>query len=373
MKIIVHAPEGGRPPAPVAAPAPLHRLDQTRMIGLLDMDSGQSKPVQIDTRGRLCWLEDSLEEDQVRTYKIDGSGNLAEADRVVVHEGESETEIKQAGKLVASFHHGPELPKPYLDPICDPSGAAVTHDASKGSDQHPHQRSCWVGWGNVDGVDHWSEQSGCGRQVVRRFTVSSSGPVYARLGMMVDWLGSDGKRQLVEHRSYTFFAAHQGGPRMIDLAVRFNMTEKNITIGDTKDGGICAVRVARGLDVQSGGTIRNAEGEEGEEACWGARASWCDYSGEVAGLKSGITLMDYPGNLRHPTHWNVRDYGLMSANPFGLAEFLNSEAITAERTWQQGDTHCFRYRILLHAGFPGQEQMDRFYRTFAKPMKIDID
>ena len=54
---------------------------------------------------------------------------------------------------------------------------------------------------------------------------------------------------------------------------------------------------------------------------WGKRADWVDYYGNVAGEIVGIAIFDHPKNLRHPTYWHARSYGLLAANPFGLREF----------------------------------------------------
>jgi hypothetical protein len=36
-------------------------------------------------------------------------------------------------------------------------------------------------------------------------------------------------------------------------------------------------------------------------------------------------MFDHPGNLRFPTHWHARTYGLLTANRFGTDHFAMSE------------------------------------------------
>ena len=69
-------------------------------------------------------------------------------------------------------------------------------------------------------------------------------------------------------------------------------------------------------DADKDGAIVNSYGGSQEMETWGKRAHWCDYVGPVNGKTVGITIMDSPGNFRYPTYWHVRDYGLMTANPF---------------------------------------------------------
>ena len=45
-------------------------------------------------------------------------------------------------------------------------------------------------------------------------------------------------------------------------------------------------------------------------------------------LAGGRTLMDAPTHYRwafFPTYWHVRNYGLMTANPFGISHFVGKK------------------------------------------------
>ena len=52
---------------------------------------------------------------------------------------------------------------------------------------HPHQRSCWFTFGNVNGVDFWSEEKGAGtiRETERKIVVD--GLVLGKLRTRDDW------------------------------------------------------------------------------------------------------------------------------------------------------------------------------------------
>ncbi|MFT4513472.1 MAG: hypothetical protein ACI91B_002175, partial [Planctomycetota bacterium] len=81
---------------------------------------------------------------------------------------------------------------------------------------------------------------------------------------------------------------------------------------------------------------------------WGQRARWIDDSGVVDGKPVGVTMMDHPKNLRFPTWWHARTYGLLAANPFGLHDFEKQPAGTGDFVLKKGDTLSLRYRVLLH-------------------------
>ena len=97
------------------------------------------------------------------------------------------------------------------------------------------------------------------------------------------------------------------------------------------------------------GQIENSYGGRQEEETWGKRAMWCDYYGPLDGETAGVCLMDFPTNPRYPTHWHVRAYGLMTANPFGLHDYYNdSDTHRGDWTIPAYESRNFLYRVLLH-------------------------
>ncbi|MCY3022179.1 MAG: PmoA family protein, partial [Planctomycetota bacterium] len=64
----------------------------------------------------------------------------------------------------------------------------------------------------------------------------------------------------------------------------------------------------------------------------------------------GIAIMDHPFNLRHPTPWHVRDYGLFAANPFGQSQYKAGLLQRGDYALGSGSELTFRYRIYFHRG-----------------------
>lgn len=67
-------------------------------------------------------------------------------------------------------------------------------------------------------------------------------------------------------------------------------------------------------------------------------------------MSVGIACFDHPANLRHPTCWHARDYGLFSANPFGLHDFTKAPKGAGRLSLAEGESLTLRHRWLLHAG-----------------------
>ena len=136
-----------------------------------------------------------------------------------------------------------------------------------------------------------------------------------------DWVGSDEQKVVEDERRFTFYPLASGA-RLIDLEVTFRATAGPVHFGDTKEGGILSLRVATSMDASGDGRMENAVGGIGEAECWGKRAQWLDYTGPVKGQTVGFAVYDHPTSFRHPTYWHARNYGLFTANPFGLHDYL---------------------------------------------------
>lgn len=372
MKLTLFAPDGGRPAGPVASYLPLDRYDVARMLGLVNLETDCARPVQIDARGRLCWWEDAMADGETRHYHLADDHDLEE---VTYHHVYLDTgpkaHVYQNDRLLSTYHGSAELDRPFLYPLNAPDGSSATIDVAESSDDHPHHRSCWTGWGDVNGVDHWSGAAGHGVQRHRRFATIISGPVFARIGAVIDWLDGSGNRQFVELRVFTFYGVRDG-EAMIDAAIRFGLSEGDVRFGDTTKGGLLALRLAPSLSVDGGGEIVDAEGNLNEDGCWGNAADSCTCVGSLSGRPAGVTVMDHPSNSRHPTHWNARNYGLIAANPFGLAEFLHNTSLEGGRTWQRNDSLMFRYRMILHSNKPATRDLKLQYSAFAKPVHVEL-
>ncbi len=98
---------------------------------------------------------------------------------------------------------------------------------------------------------------------------------------------------------------------------------------------------------------------------WSKRAKWVAYWAPIDGHMITIAIFDHPENLRHPTWWHARDYGLVSANPFGISHFekgrpKNSGAFTL----RDGENLTFRSRFVFYDGQADSKMLTRLYEQF---------
>jgi hypothetical protein len=274
----------------------------------------------------------------------------------------------------STYHYGPDAPRPFLFPVLGPGGKAVTRsypmkDVPGEAKDHPHHRSFWTAYGEVNGVDDWSEAAGKhGFIRHRKFEAIEGGPVFGGFLALAQWQGPDGKALLDERRGLRVYNV---GPeyRLLDYEVQLIAAHGPVHYGDTKEGGILAFRVATTMDGNKGGKMENGNGQVGEKMAWGKRAAWLDYSGPTGGETLGIGMMDHPGNLNHPCYWHARDYGLVGTNPFARASFEPVQPKTGHNQ-AAGETLRFRYRVLIHKGDARAGNVDDAYHAWIMAPRV---
>lgn len=274
------------------------------------------------------------------------------------------------GRILARYCFGPAAPRPYFWPLCAPDGAELTRaypmEAARPGEthDHPHHRSLWIAHGEVNGSDNWSDSPGHARTAETRIQSLESGPVWCGFRCRSTWLTDGGEPLLGEALSVRLWVCGET-TAILDLEIELTAEAHTATFGDTKEGGIVSVRVASALDASATGRIENSVGAVGEGECWGRRAHWCHYSGTLSSRPAGIGILDHPNSFRSPAWWHVRDYGLMTANVFGLAAFTEGR-LRGEYPLPRGDKLWFGRRLVLYAGLD-TPQMSACFLDYAAP------
>ncbi len=296
--------------------------------------------------------------------------------------GEDQLQVFIDGAHVTTYHYGEQWKKPFLWPLNAPGGVGVTRDWPMDEDtdipkfatDHVHHKSFWSAYGDVNDSDLWGEGMTSGKQAVDSVEWESTGET-GSITSVNTWRNALGAPIVEERRVYTFHA--EPGPKgtLFDVQVTFDAKHGEVQFEDTKEGGIASVRMGYRLSYRYG-TITNARGDVGEKEAWGRPAAWCDYSAELDEVGwRGLTIMDHPDNLRHPTSWHVRTYGLMGANPFGYSYFSEDEdneglvPDNGDYTLPEGEELIFNYRIYVHEGDVETAQVAEVYDAWAGEAK----
>jgi Family of unknown function (DUF6807) len=248
--------------------------------------------------------------------------------------------------------------KPILWPLRGPGGVTLTRDwpmkpdTDGESKDHPHHKSVWFTHGAVNGVDFWSENDKAGKVVTQAVTKAAIEDGAAVIESKNNWIAPGGK--VVCTDVTTIRCGLEGETRFLDFEISITASSGDVTFGDTKEGTM-AIRTRPELNLEANklaaGQCVNSEGVTGK-ALWGQKARWVDYWAPIQGKVLGIALLDHPGNLRHPTTWHAREYGLIAANPFGLHDFSKGKEPknAGDFILKAGQSQKWRYRLLLHSG-----------------------
>jgi len=291
---------------------------------------------------------------------------------VEITETAGKLRVEINGELFTEYNFE-DVPKPYFYPVIGPTGENITRhwpmkEGENEEHDHPHQRSLWFGHGDVNGQDFWSEEKGFGRIVHDKFLEVSSGADVGVFKTGNKWVASNGKVVCTDTRVHRFY--NRPGCKMMDFEITIEASEGDVRLGDTKEGTM-AIRVAETMRLKGKvgevgeGHIVNSEGLRDGQT-WGKRAAWCDYYGPVKGKIAGVAIFDHPQNLRHPTWWHVRDYGLFAANPFGVHDFEGKAEGTGDITIAAGESLTLWYRFYFHKGNEKEADVAKHYREYAE-------
>ena len=388
-KLIVRAGPHSRALCPLVAEVPVPHGEKAQSVRLI-ASTGEELGAQIcpphplggkgerADRARVAFLLPELSAGQEMVLRAEWSEGPTAPEHVQVRDDEAgNVSVMVAGELLTVYRYLGNPARPCFFPLLGPGGKRVTRSwplesglAGEPHD-HPHHRSLWVAHGDVNGSDNWSEAEGHGFQLHRQILTVNSGPVFGQVAAANDWTDGNEEKIMEERRVLTAYAASEQA-RMLDLDICFTATERDVRFGDTKEGGILAMRVAAALDGDHGGRIENSYGAVGEAECWGKRAQWCDYSGEIEGERLGIAIFDHPQSFRHPTFWHVRDYGMYTANPFGWHDFYGDPAVDGSHLLPQGASLYFHYRVYLHRGDAAEALVAHRYHDYAHSPRVEV-
>jgi hypothetical protein len=288
----------------------------------------------------------------------------------------SRIDVAVGGRPFTSFYFDAVTAKPYLFPLRSARGIVVTRSfpmvANLPGQDHdePHQRAMYFAHGDITGFDFWGEAEFArwshhpvakfGRTVFRKLDDMQGGTEAGTLCAEFELTTPEGKAIGSEVQAYTFGGDERS--RIIDCVFTLVADHEPLRIGDTKEGTF-AIRLVKPLESPPG-RMANSHGFTGEKAIWGKRADWVDFSGNVEGEEVGVAVFDHPENLRHPTYWHARAYGLLAANPFGLKEFTHNRLQDGSYVIQAGDSLPLRYRVLIHHGDFEQADVADAYRRY---------
>ena len=256
--------------------------------------------------------------------------------------------IKAGDQPLATYvYSDPDISRPYFKDLCAPGPLQLTrhHPPREGIDpaDHPYYHpGLWLAFGDLSGADFWRNKA---RVEHVEFTQPPTASADRAAFTVRNRYLKEGQTLCEEICQYTFLLRPAGYLILWDSTFQSNRSD--FWFGDQEEMGL-GVRLATPIMVKAnkGGRILNNHGRINEKDTWGKQASWCDYSGPLQDAFAGVTIMPHPDNFR-PCWWHTRNYGFMTANPFGRAAFRAGPP--SKITVKKGQPFHLSYGILLHA------------------------
>jgi len=260
--------------------------------------------------------------------------------------------------------------KPYVLELRTPAAVNVLRDAPA---DHKHHHGLMLALG-VDGVDFWSEQANCGRQVQHDLQThctsqSTTDPAGRQttgfqftLQQRLAWLGPQGDEQLlVEQRQLTLTRSEDGKATLLCWQSLLEPApDKQKAVLDGRHYFGLGMRFVASMDKD--GVFFNADGKDGEVVRGTEKLTpvrWMAYTASVDGKPVTVAIFDHPQNPRHPApvFTMTGGFAYMSATLNLWKEKLDIAA---------GKPLLLRYGVALWDARAEPQQVEALYRQWSK-------
>ena len=267
--------------------------------------------------------------------------------------------VDEAGRPAAVFTFGdPLVGRPAIRDLHTPGGAMVTRpcpirpgiDADDHATLHPGVMLCFS---DLSGADPWRHKTAVRFVGFVGEPATTAGAV--RFTFAAEYLAEPADfptAMVVCHEESTVTIADRNvagmAVRVVTWDARLTAAEKPVTFADVEEMGF-GIRLVKQLSPKWGGRYLAAHGGRDEKGIFGTQADWCDASGEVAGKRVGVTLVDRGDDARR-AFLHARDYGWLLANAFGRRSYTKGESGAV--TIPPGGTLDLQYSLVLHGDVP---------------------
>lgn len=289
------------------------------------------------------------------------TSSIAETTQLTFSPSDGQIAIQVNEQHVASYFFEDEtISRPFFAHVKTSDGIQVTrnHPPKPGdSDDHATMHpGIWLAFGDIGGADVWRNKA-----TIKHVEFVQQPASQRNMGSFIEkkrYVRPDGT--IVCDEEFRFAILAKEDSYRMDFESTFS-GENEFHFGDQEEMG-WGVRVATGISQIGGGQLTDSSGRSSAKAIWSNAASWCDYSGVVDGRRVGITVMSHPTNFRD-SWWHARDYGLITANPFGRHAMNKGE--TSRIVVRPGESLKLRFAIDVH-GESDSDAITTAYKEYAR-------
>jgi len=292
--------------------------------------------------------------------------------QIIPKNNEKKIDVMIDGKLFTSYLYSDSLlNKPILFPLNTAQGHSIVKDfiPKTLTEENAVPSGVWLGFGNANGINFWrnadeSNAKKFGKVRHTKILKTKGGNDVGGIEVGMEWVKEDGSELLYQNNKYIFRA--EGNMRLIDVIITLTPITEPITFTDS-DEGFFAINLSKeiGLPITGSDKIKNSSGAVGIDVI-GKKAKWIKLSGKTNNIPVTVSVFDHPLNIAYPTFWNIRNDGLLSANPLGLKIFTQGKE-TANFEIPELNSAIFRYRIIIQSQTNlTDKQINAEYEKFIK-------
>ena len=361
MKFILQSGKHDRRHTPVFFTAPARKLGKLGNSLRAKLGGGESVPATIHVKGdeaRICFVVPFLPAGETLPVTLE---SCDPAPQMACEQTARGVDLYMHGEKFTEYYTGTDLAKPYLGPLFEAYGGQMTRLDFK-TREHPHHRSLWISQ-EANGIDFWNEPKGA-HGFIRNQGITDvvNGGAYAAFTANNLWTSHGGAPVMDDATRFTLYNTPREAA-LLDVDLTYTAAYGDVSLGATKEAGPLAVRMIPELSANKGGTgtIVSGTGGVNEAETWMRRAPWLDYHGALDGRACGVAMLDHPDNFGFPTHWHVRDGGLMAGNNFlrmGPMELKKGESVS------------WKYRVVIHNGDTVAADIQGKFEDFAFPAVV---
>jgi hypothetical protein len=221
-----------------------------------------------------------------------------------VEQSKSRLELREDGRTVFVFNHGPERECCYLHPVNSPSGVTVTDD---GPADHKHHRGIFWAWPIVrvgeTQADLWLQRDA--KQRFERFSAKAATEGAAGLVIEQGWFVKE--RRVVHETVELVIRPSANGRQEFDVTLTLVAVDQPVEIAGAPEqnkgyGGFScrfAPRAATAISTSEGPVTRDEDH---------GRHTYAELAASFDGRRAGLRI-----TAAQPGEWCLRPYGFVGA------------------------------------------------------------
>ena len=369
----VDAGQHDRSDTPVSFQLPKSGQAQWRLTG----PDGQAVAIQADDRGLATFIVGKLAAFKTAVYRLAPAAKPTHVDAVHLAKRNGQLHFSIGDRAVLHYQaEKSELPRDdlepiyrrggYIHPVVTPDGTVITDDYPH---NHKHHHGIWFPWTNTifEGrkPDFWNMGKGTGTVEFTGLHGQWSGPVHAGFSsshQFVDLIAKPRKIALTETWHVQVYATGQAYYLFQLESVQRCAGGSKIRFPQYRYGGL-GFRGHGDWDGKENCFYLTANGEGDRIKGHTTRARWCHVGGRTGGKWGGIGVLCHPDNFRFPQPMRIHP-----SEPF----FNFAPAQAGHWEIKPDEDYVSRYRFVVSDGRADAELLERLWRDFAFPPRVEI-